>query len=417
MHGTILSMTKIDEKDPKYTIKFKRKDLRPNKSDDKFEIFRSIIGLEDTSNIFEVTKFVGNRKTEPIRKDKQTVTDINKYTVPFITARLNPDQVIRLRKDPNVEYVAEDGVAYTAAQTIGWNITKVKAPTAWAAPLSTKGAGAIVAVMDTGCDFNHPDLKANIKVNQSFIDNDPDPISKDAPNYHGTHVMGTVCAIDNTEGVVGVAPSCQTWNLRAGDAGGAFQFTDVVEAFEYAKTNGAHVINCSIGVLDLTHQPTADSIKDGYDNQETIFCGAEGNQGVQTSTNYISRYYGVLGVSNLQEDNNLHVTSNYGVNTDFTCPGANINSTRNANSYQILTGTSMATPALSGLCAIALSAYRDNGCPPYSPGLGRNKVVENALKMSVNKLGKFTTERDNRYGYGLPEADKLVSVMKGLLLA
>jgi subtilisin len=407
-------MVKIDENDDKYTVKFKQKDKRVNKTDDKVELFRQAIGLEDTSNILDLKSFTGNKKTSPIIKDKRTITDVNNYNCAFVIARLTPEQVIRLRKDPNVEYVAEDGIAFAAAQVTGWNITKVKAPAAWASPLSAKGVGVIIAIVDTGVDSQHIDLKANIKINQSFIDTDPTTISKDSPNFHGTHVAGIAGALDNSEGVVGVAPGATLWNLRAGDANGLFKFTDTVEAIEYAKSNGAHIINASLGAIDTHDQPTADSIKDGYDNDGIIFCGSEGNNGKQSSTNYISRYYGVLGVSNLQENNTLHGTSNYGPNTDFTLPGTNINSTKNGNAYQILTGTSMSCPALSGLCALALSAYRDTGCPPYTPGLKRNKVIESALKMSVNKLGAFTTERDNRYGYGLPEADKLIQTMKGI---
>jgi subtilisin len=403
---------KIPEKARKYTVKFKPKDQRPNKIDDKFELFRHAIGLEDTKDFLEMERFQGHHKTTAIRKELTTVVDINSYYTPFINARLTEEQVIRLRKDPNVEYVAIDGIAFTAAQTVGWDITKVKAPTAWASPLSTTGTGAIVAVMDTGCDSNHIDLKGNVKVNQSFLDGNSKTISEDSPNYHGTHVMGSVCALNNTEGVVGVAPTASTWNLRGGGPNGLFNFVDVVEAFEYAKQNKAQVINVSIA-SSADHQPTADSIKDGYDRLGIIFVGAEGNEGLLTSVNYISKYYGVIGVSNIQSDNNLHPTSNHGPNTDFCAPGASINSTKNGNAYQVLTGTSMAAPHVSGLCALALSAYKATSCPPYNAG-NKAKVIEGALRMSVDKLGKFTGDRDNRYGYGMPEADRLVKVMKGI---
>ena len=158
-------------------------------------------------------------------------------------------------------------------QTIPWGITKVKSEVAWAAPLSTRGAGVVVAVIDTGVDFNHPEFKANIKVNQSFL-TDTDPQDKFTGVWHGTHVSGTVGAIDNTEGVVGVAPSCTLWNLRAGDQNDSFLFTDWLEAIEYAKTNNALIVNNSIAVLNadpVQTKPLVDSVKDGYDRLVTTW--------------------------------------------------------------------------------------------------------------------------------------------------
>jgi hypothetical protein len=94
-----------------------------------FEL-RNIIGLEDTRDILDLYHYTGTHMTDPIQKDMSTITDINSYQLPVIIARLTPDQVERLRQDPNAEYVPPDGVAYAnvkscptpGQQTVPWGI-------------------------------------------------------------------------------------------------------------------------------------------------------------------------------------------------------------------------------------------------------------------------------------------------------
>lgn len=425
-------MTKIEEKAPKYFIRFKRKDRRPNKIDDKFELFRSIIGLEDTRDILDLYHYTGSHMTDPIQKDRQTVTDINSYQLPIVIARLTPDQVSRLRRDPNVEQVAPDGVAFAAQQpgqvqgqqTIPWGHTKVRAAQAWQVT-GKKGDGVNVAVIDTGCHNTHPELSKAVIVNQNFTI-ESNHFANDG-DVHGTHVMGTIVMANNTEGFVGVAPNAKGWNLKAGApvtplGPGQFNATDWLEALEYAKTNNAPIVNMSIATPDTPPstawaQPIADSIKDGYDRLGIIFPSAMGNQGNANSNPFPANAYGTWGISNLRIDNNLSASSNSGVAVDFTAPGHDIWSSVGAAGYFMHDGTSMATPHISGIAALALSVFKDTGCPPYGAGLKKNKVVGGAFRLAVNKLGKFTTERDNRYGYGMPEADKVVRAMMGMTLS
>ncbi len=420
-------MARVDEEAPKYFIKFKPKDKRPNQRDDKLQLFRSIAAIDDRNDLLDLNRYVGNHMTDPIMKTKETVTDINNYNVPVVIARLTPDQVDRLRRDPNIEYVAPDGYAYSCQQpgptegkqTIPWGYTKVKAKEAWAIT-GKKGDGVIVAVVDTGADSTHPDITPAVTVNQNFT-TAPGYLPQDGA-LHGAHVTGTIVMQDNTQGFVGIAPNARAWNLRCGDAQGLFAWTDWLEGLEYAKTNNAPIVNNSISAANVS--PTtagpdaiATSVRDGYDNKGIIYNGALGNDANPAANAFPSNCYGMFGVSNIATTNDLSSTSNSGVNTDFCCPGRDIWSSTINGSYFMHDGTSMATPHLSGICALALSVFKDTGCPPYGTGLKKNKVVGGALRMAVNKLGKFTTERDNRYGYGLPEADKVCKAMMGFSLS
>jgi subtilisin family serine protease len=430
-------MVEIDTKRGKFFIKFKKKEERPNQRDDKFELFRNIAGLNDHLDLLDLMRYSGSHMTDPIEKHMETVTDINNHEVPVIIARLTPEQAAALRRNPNIEYVAADGLAYAAQsqpgpvqgrQTIPWGYTKLKTSQAWQVT-AKKGDGVNVAVIDTGCDHNHPDLTPAVTINQNFTV-EPGTIMRDS-DHHGCHVMGTIVMQNNSQGFVGIAPNAKGWNLKAGysratppeNAPGAFDWTDWLEALEYAKTNNAPIVNNSIAALNVN--PTnpgpdtiAASVKDGFDNKGIIYMAALGNEGVANANSFMSNTYGAFGISNLHHPagDNLHPTSNHGINVDFVFPGGDIWSTIGGGNYFAHSGTSMATPHASGVAALALSVFNDKGCPPYSAGLKKNKVVGGAFRLAVNKLNKFTTERDNRYGYGLPEADKVCRAMMGMAL-
>jgi major intracellular serine protease len=418
-------VAKLDTEAPKYLVVFKPKDRRPNQRDDKLELFRSIIGLEDIRDILDLQYYKGGHMTDPLpQKTPTTVTDNNAYDMPVIAARLTKEQVSRLIRDPNVDSVQPERFMYSAQepgpvqgqQVIPWGYTKVRAKQAWDIS-GKKGDGVTVAVLDTGCDATHSELRTAVKVNQNFTErtgtNAEDPVQ------HGTHVCGTICMAHDSQGFVGVAPNATVWNLRAGDHQGIFSSIDIWEALEYARNNNAMIVNMSIagGNIDPPNEARRESMRRGFDEKGMIYMVALGNNGNPSSNVSPSDYYGAFGISNLAKDNNLSATSNSGVNTDFTFPGRDIWSTANGGLWRMLDGTSMATPHASGVAALALSVFNDKGCPPYGAGIKKNKVVGGAFRLAVDKLGKFTTERDNRYGYGLPLADKVVRAMMGMSLS
>jgi hypothetical protein len=118
-------MVEIDPSSKKYIIRFRPKGQRPNKTDDKVEIFRAILGIADTDNILDVTAEsekvkLSDRNYTVFDNDKQTISDINTYRLPLVLARLTPEQYHRIRKDADVLYVDEEKLRYINAETIHW---------------------------------------------------------------------------------------------------------------------------------------------------------------------------------------------------------------------------------------------------------------------------------------------------------
>jgi hypothetical protein len=169
-------MVEIDPTQKKYAVRFKPKDERPNKNDDKLEIFCAILGITNTNNILEVTKESEKVKDSVIKnsifvKDLQAISDINTHQLPLVMARLTQEQYHKIRKDPNVLYVEEEKPVHKTAETIPWGITRVESAKTDmdAIPTKHRGDGEKCAVVDTGIDYNHVDLKPNKKGGVSSI--------------------------------------------------------------------------------------------------------------------------------------------------------------------------------------------------------------------------------------------------------
>jgi subtilisin len=405
-------MSKIDPKDKKWIITFKPKNERQNQIDDKFEIFRQIVGLHDTRDVLDLLQYTGNRINEPIQKTLETVTDINTYHNPLIMARLTDDQVARLRKNPNILYVEPDGVARPAAETPSWGNAKHTAPGAWSGGF--RGAGVNVAVVDTGSDATHVDLTRNTKVNQNFT-TDPNANATDDPHFHGVHVAGIIGAQEgNGVGVAGIAPDCNLWNLKVQATGAGMLFTDIAEALEYAVANGAHIINMSFEA-DEANQAMASACANAYNNKNMLLFAAMGNSSVRKPAVYPADNPGVNGVTSLDMNDQLSTFTNWGPGSDFCGAGTDILSTKPGNTYQTLSGTSMACPAVSAVAALGYSAYNgSSACTPGNPTASKNRVVEKAMYDSAKQFQGSVGTKNEFYGYGFARATELCAKLRNV---
>lgn len=236
------------------------------------------------------------------------------------------------------------------------------------------GAGIPVGVMDTGVDATHPDLAPMLEPGRDFVDNDSTPTDA---NGHGTHVTGTIAAVrDNAQGTVGVAPSARVVPLKVLADDGRGTVSDAIEAYDYASDRGLKVVNASFGALGYV-QAERDAIAA---SPNTLFVVAAGNEGanndVSSTANYPCAYNlpNILCVGASMHNDQVAEFSNFGSTTvDVFAPGYWIWSTWKGGGYRTDSGTSMATPHVTGAAALLLS--RNTALTPTAI---RNAIVASA---------------------------------------
>lgn len=275
-------------------------------------------------------------------------------------------------------FVEEDGEVWaTSHQTpqpseiLPWGISAVNAPEAHAI---TRGAGVLVCVVDTGIQGNHPDLATNIVGGENFVFKNGriNRYQWADDNGHGTHVAGTIAALDNAIGVVGVAPEADLFAVKVLDKNGYGYLSDVAEGIISCIENGADVINLSFA--SSFNSTLVRAAVQEADAAGLIQIAAAGNSA--RAVQYPAKYPEVIAVSAVNSSFTLASFSNYGSEIDFAGPGVNVRSTTKGSSYATLSGTSMAAPHVSGTAALMLSVGKnellatDIGLAAYAQGAG-----------------------------------------------
>ncbi len=290
-----------------------------------------------------------------------------------------PNYRVRIAETiPNDSRFNEMWPLHNTGQTGGQTDADIDAPLAW--DVSQGSGSTVVAVIDTGVDYLHPDLASNIWVNPGeiagdgidndnngyiddvngfdFINGDADPMDDQG---HGTHVAGTIGAVGNNGfGVAGINWNVQIMALKFLGADGSGTSADAIEAIEYAVDNGAAISNNSWGG-DPFSQAMHDAIVYARDGGH-IFIAAAGNGdlfGIGQDNDAAPFYPASYDVDNIiavaATDHNDHVGgfSNYGAtDVDVAAPGVNILSTTRNGNYGLNTGTSMAAPHVAGVTAL-----------------------------------------------------------------
>ena len=321
------------------------------------------------------------------------------------------DQVVRIQYVPNDPFYSSSGHWGQGFDDL-YGLKQIGAAQAWD---TTRGQGVVVAVIDTGIDYNHPDLGANIWTNPreipgNGIDDDANGYVDDSrgwdfvgPNYkssvpdndpgdvsgHGTHVAGTVAAVgDNNLGIVGVAWNAKVMAVRALDDDGYGTDSMLAEAIVYAADNGADVINASWGRRG-TSQVLADAIAYAH-SLGVVFVAAAGNDSIDAGEFVPANVATAIAVAAVGSNNALAHFSNRGAKIELAAPGVDILSLESGTGgYITSSGTSMAAPHVSGAAALILSMH-----PSYT-----QEQVRQALRFSATDWGPLG--RDSSFGYGL----------------
>ncbi|MBI4676985.1 MAG: S8 family peptidase [Elusimicrobia bacterium] len=265
-----------------------------------------------------------------------------------------------------------------------WGIQRLNASGAWA---RTQGAGVKVAVIDTGIDYTHPDLKANVYGGANVVNPDTPKNYKDDQG-HGTHVSGTIAAVKDGQGVVGVAPKAKLYGVKVLDADGSGDYSTIIAGIEWAVKNKMVVANMSLGA-----EEGMDSLQDAVKaaaEAGLLIVAAAGNNGGAVC--YPAAYPEVVAVSASNSADKIASFSSRGPEIAFIAPGASIKSTFMGGGYETHDGTSMASPHVAGLAALAA-------------GLGyRGEAIRGALQRAAAKLPELTTSQQ---GKGLINAGKI----------
>lgn len=240
-----------------------------------------------------------------------------------------------------------------AKQKSGWGITAFNLPETWVK--LGMGEDVVVAIIDTGCDLNHPDLKTNLLPGFNFVKPGTPP---EDDNCHGCHCAGIICAENNEIGMVGVAPKCKILPIKALDEEGNGNMEDVALAIRWAADNGADIISMSLGSPNPVQQ-VRKAIQYAAKKGIVTFCAA-GNAGNTKDVFYPAAYPETIAIGSIDRNFDRSSFSNTGRNLDFMAPGSDIFSTVPDDWYAILSGTSMACPFAVGVAALVLSYKRKN---------------------------------------------------------
>jgi subtilisin family serine protease len=352
-------------------------------------------------------------ESEHSKREGVQVEHTYRYALNGYAARVPKDRVDDLRSESDVAFVQPDVVYHVASQTTPTGVSRIHAVSS-----TVKGTGVNVAVIDTGIDLNNPDLASNIMggVNCSNGSN-PDDF-----NGHGTHVAGTIAAIDNGIGVRGVAPEAKLWSVRVlnnNGVGGATQVLcglDFVDSKSPAKGGPIKVANMS---LEIPFNQPADDGQCGSVNNDAVhqaICqlvddrvtvvAAAGNDHDDIKFISPAAYDEVIAVSALADSDGAPcgtgAATGFGADDTFAsfsnfatsaadkahliaAPGVGILSTKNNGTTEVMSGTSMATPHVSGAAALYLQSQ-----PAATPDAVKQALFAAAEPVDVNVNGECT---------------------------
>jgi len=228
-----------------------------------------------------------------------------------------------------------------------WGITRINL-----AGVDRTGRGVKVGVLDTGVDSSHPDIGRNVKGGMDIISG---TASARDDNGHGTHVSGTIAALRNGVGVVGVAPDASVYSVKVLDSRGSGKLSNLVQGMEWCVSQQIKVVNLSLSA-SKENQTFRDVVLAARRAGITMVCAA-GNSGPSpNSVGYPARYVETIAVAAVDDRDSVPNFSSRGREIAVSAPGVDVLSTWPGRRYRKSSGTSMAAPHVTGAVALMLEA-------------------------------------------------------------
>jgi subtilisin family serine protease len=281
-----------------------------------------------------------------------------------------------------------DAPVKISSDNIDWGIIRIGADRIWD---RSTGSGVVIAIIDTGVQLDHPDLKQNVVTGYNFVSN---TTNANDDNGHGTHVAGIASAALNQIGTVGASHASKILPVKVLNNQGYGYLSDVAKGIYYAADSGARVINLSLGT-SVDSKTLRDAVNYAA-SKGVLLVGAAGNDG-GAPCSYPAAYNAVICVVATDNRNRLASFSNMG--GELAAPGVSNYSTFIGSTYRYLSGTSMSSPHVAGAAAIVMSTCKD--CSTSD--------VRKILQESAVDLGEVG--KDVIFGYGLVD---LISAMNSL---
>jgi serine protease len=331
------------------------------------------------------------QQAETVLRGHQVAALMHLKSANASVAKLSARQLKALQTNPNVQYVEKDAKRYLMdvispmAQSTPYGISMVQAN-----QLSDGSAGNIkVCVIDTGYTSGHEDLQSSGVTGYAFSGHGN---WYSDGHGHGTHVAGTMVALDNNSGVVGVIGSGQAGVHIVkifNDSGNWTYASNLIQGIQSCQDAGAKVVNMSLG--GGSSNQTENNAMDNFYNDGMLLVAAAGNAG-NTSLSYPASYNSVVSVAAVDSNRNLASFSQRNSQVEIAGPGVNVSSTWRNGGYNSISGTSMASPHVAGVAALVWSNH---------PSCSASQI-RNALNATAQDRG--AAGRDNSYGFGIVQA-------------
>jgi len=333
----------------------------------------------------EVVRQFGGKPLKQLGLVNATVAEISQASTSALVGSqmvVGIEDDIRLREDvvgnppvlsPDRRQGGGKGGPGQSGEATPWGVEQIRAPEAW----RFSEGGVKVAILDSGIDLSHPDLKVAGGVNEI----EPGKSYND-DRGHGTHVAGIVAALANGRGIVGVAPDARLYAVKVIDKNGEVWVSDVIDGLQWSVTNGMRVANMSFG-SSQDSRALRRAVTRAY-SAGLLMVASAGNAGpAPNSVHYPAAYPEVLAVSALDRSDHIAPWSSVDPQIALAAPGVDIYSTYLGGGYATLSGTSMAAPHVTGVAALRLRLH-----PDESPA-----DVAEALKKSADRLPGLTCDQ------------------------